>query len=256
MNYHTFMLTRHFLTNEWTFLLNYFLKLFGMFLNSFQDFSLPEFLNKYFLSKRGEFLFRLSTSLPTKIVQKKSHFRHTHARTHTPTRTTMHARTHTHRVYWRSIWIFAPHSFDPGSEDVVSCPSNRPHTSEATSTSTSASAATSSSASTSDGSGSSAACVVVADEVCGPIAVGGWSKADDTVFIREVSHACAMWERIQMHQQPQQPPQQRQHALVKPEVEAEGGQESDKTTNQKGQDLKWVLDGKKTSLDSKQKLES
>ena len=67
-----------------------------------------------------------------------------------------------------------------------------------------------------------------------------------------------MWERIQMHHQSQQPPpqQQQQHALVKPEVEAEGGQVSDKTTNQKNQDLKWVLDGKKTSLDSKQKLES
>ena len=47
-----------------------------------------------------------------------------------------------------------------------------------------------------------------------------------------------MWERIQMHHQPQQPPPQQQHALVKPEVEAEGGQESDKTTNQKNQDLK------------------
>ena len=114
-----------------------------------------------------------------------------------------------------------------------------------TSGSTDATSSTSA-ATTSDGSGSGGggggggACVVAADEVCGPIAVGGWSKADDTVFIREVSHACAMWERIQMHHQQQQPQQQQQqqHGLVKPEVEDEGGRETDKTADLKNQDLK------------------
>jgi len=43
-------------------------------------------------------------------------------------------------------------------------------------------------------------CVV---EVCGPANVwhGGWSKSDDTIFIREVAHACAIWERLQLQQQ-------------------------------------------------------
>ena len=44
-------------------------------------------------------------------------------------------------------------------------------------------------------------CVV--SDVCGPTNVshGGWSKADDSIFIREVAHACALWERFQSQQQ-------------------------------------------------------
>ena len=51
-------------------------------------------------------------------------------------------------------------------------------------------------------------------EVCGPANVshgGGWSKGDDTVFIREVAHASSLWERLQLqHQQQQQIHQQQQ----------------------------------------------
>ena len=40
-------------------------------------------------------MFRFSTCLPTKIVQKKSNFRHTHTRTHPHAQQCTHAHTHT-----------------------------------------------------------------------------------------------------------------------------------------------------------------
>lgn len=101
-----------------------------------------------------------------------------------------------------------PHSFDSANEEFVSCLAvSRPHTFTTPTT-----AATTS---TSNGSSS----CVVGDEVCGPISVGGWSKADDTVFIREVSHACALWERLH-HQHPH-------HVTVKLEGPGQGGHASE-----------------------------
>ena len=115
-----------------------------------------------------------------------------------------------------------PHSFDSANEEFISClaSSGRPHTFTTTTTATST---------TTNGSSS---CVVGGggDEVCGPINVGGWSKADDTVFIREVSHACALWERLHHHHhhhQQQQHQQHPHHVTVKQEGPGPGGHASE-----------------------------
>jgi antirestriction protein ArdC len=132
----------------------------------------------------------------------------------------------THKLF--NLFFPIAHSFD--SPDVVSHYATRPPTIAAAATTTAATSTTSS-------NGSSSACVADLGEVCGPANVshgGGWSKSDDSVFIREVAHACSLWERLQLHQQQQQQQQQPQqpqklHVKVKLVSITSGGRIKDGT---------------------------